>query len=193
MSHILWQTRSVHKVFESGKWVSIEHHEVELPDGRVIPDWPWITTPSYINIVPVTPAGRILCFRQLKYAFDTPSLALVGGYIEPGEEPLAAAQRELLEETGCTASGWHSLGNYWVDPNRGVARGHFFLALDAQSVADRDADDLEFQEPRLLTLSEAADALANGDFQVQAWALCLALALRYMQDQPPSPLGKGSS
>ena len=60
MDHQPWRTRAKHKVFESGKWVTVEHHEVELPDGRIIPDWPWITTPSYINVVPVSPEGHIL-------------------------------------------------------------------------------------------------------------------------------------
>lgn len=182
MDHQRWRTRSVRKVFESGKWVSIEHHEVELPDGRIIPDWPWIMTPSYVNVVPVTPHGRILLFRQYKYAFEKPSLALVGGYIEPGEEPLAAAQRELLEETGCRAEHWRSLGSYWVDPNRGVALGHFFLALDAQAVQASDADDLEQQEPVTLSLQEASQALSGGEILVQAWALCLALALRELDN-----------
>jgi hypothetical protein len=96
MDHRPMRTLAVRKMFDSGKWVSVEHHEVELPGGRVIPDWPWIKTPDYINVVPVTPDGQLLLFRQYKYAFKEPSLALVGGYIEPGEEPLAAAQRELL-------------------------------------------------------------------------------------------------
>jgi ADP-ribose pyrophosphatase len=184
MDHQRWRTRSIRKVFESGKWVSIEHHEVELPDGRVIPDWPWIETPPYINVVPVTPDGRIFLFRQYKYAFEKPSLALVGGYIEPGEEPLVAAQRELLEETGFQAREWRSLGSYWVDPNRGVAMGYFYLAIGANPVTLRNADDLEEQEPVALTFKEAADALVNGEILVQAWALCLALALRALESRP---------
>ncbi len=127
----------------------------ELPDGRVIEQWPWIITPDFINVVAVTEAGEFLCFQQVKYAVEGEALATVGGYLEPGEEPLAAARRELLEETGYEASEWIELGQYRVDANRGAGTAHFFLALHARHVADRNADDLEEQHLLLLTRAEA--------------------------------------
>jgi ADP-ribose pyrophosphatase len=175
-----WRTHSARKVFASGKWVSVELRTVETPAGKVIADWPWVTTPDYINVLPVTPEGDFLLFRQDKYAFEGLTLAPVGGYIEPGEEPLAAARRELLEETGCEASEWVCLGSFRVDPNRGVAVGHLFLALGARPVARRDADDLEQQELLTLSRAEIERALEAGEIQVQAWALNVALALRYL-------------
>lgn len=176
-----WRTHSTRTVFQAGKWVSVELRTVETPDGRIIPDWPWITTPDYVNVVAVTPDGLFLCFRQDKYAFEGLTLAPVGGYVEPGEAPLAAAQRELLEETGCTADRWISLGSYRVDPNRGVAVGHLFLALGARPVAERNADDLEQQELLYLRRAEVEAALQAGDFNVQAWTLNFALALRWLE------------
>ena len=58
-------------------------------------------------------------FRQTKYALPGETLAILGCIIEPGEEPLAAAKRELLEELGMKASAWVPLGNYRVWVNRG--------------------------------------------------------------------------
>jgi ADP-ribose pyrophosphatase len=84
--------------------LSVEAHTVELPDGRVIEDWPWVVTPDFVNVVAVTEAGEFLLFRQTKYSIPGLTLATVGGYLEPGEEPLAAAQRELREETGYAAA-----------------------------------------------------------------------------------------
>ena len=95
-----WKTHSRRVVFDQTPWLKVEHHQVELPDGRVIPDWPWVITPDYINVVVLTETGQFLCFRQCKYGVPEAMLALVGGYIEPGEAPLATAQRELREETG---------------------------------------------------------------------------------------------
>jgi ADP-ribose pyrophosphatase len=94
-------------------------------------------------VVAVTESGEFLCFHQVKYAVEGETLATVGGYLEPGETPLAAAKRELLEETGYEASKWIELGRYRVDANRGAGTAHFFLALQAHHVADRNADDLE--------------------------------------------------
>jgi len=175
-----WRTHSRRKVLESGKWLSVELRQVETPSGRIIDDWPWIKTPDYVNVVPVTKEGEFLCFRQDKYAFDSLTLAPVGGYIEPGEAPLPAAQRELLEEMGCTAEEWLPLGSFWVDPNRGVAVGHLFLALGTRQVTERDADDLEQQELQYLSRAEVEAALDAGEFKVLAWAAVFAFALRLL-------------
>ncbi len=150
---------------------------MELQDGRVIPDWTWIKTPDYINVVVETKAGDFLCFWQRKYAVQEPMLALVGGYIEPGEAPQAAAQRELREETGYISDEWHSLGEYLVDPNRGVATGHLFMARHARKRFPIESDDLEEQETLLLSREELESALDHGEFRILAWAAAVALAL----------------
>lgn len=151
-----------------------------MPNGRLLPDWPWIITPDYINVVAVTEAGFFLCFRQVKYGIDGTTLSIVGGYIEAGEEPLAAAQREMLEETGYESPDWVSLGSYLVDPNRGIASGHLFLARQARFVTSPIADDLEEQELLLLTREEIEAALKSGEIKILAWAATVAFALRYL-------------
>ena len=131
-------------------------------------------------MVAVTEDEHFLCFRQVKYGVEGTTLGIVGGYINEGEAPLAAAQRELLEETGYKAPDWLSLGSYIVDPNRGFASGHLFLARQARYVAPRNADDLEEQELLLLTREEIESALEKGEIKVLAWAATVAFALRHL-------------
>lgn len=173
-----WTTLARRTLLDHGEFLQVEAHTVALPEGRVIEDWPWIITPDYVNIVAVTAAGRFLCFRQTKYSVDGVSLAPMGGYLDPGEDPLTAAQRELLEETGYEADTWHFMGRYPVDGNRGVGAAHFYLAQGARRVAPRDADDLEEQELVLLDRAEVETALDAGEFKLLPWASALALALR---------------
>jgi len=175
-----WKTQHRETILDCGKFLRVENHVVELPDGRVISNWPWVITPDYINVVAITEVGKFLCFRQTKYAIEGVGLSLVGGYIEPGEEPLLAAKRELLEETGYEADRWISLGQYPVDGNRGAGNANLFLALDAQQVAAPDADDLEEQELLLLSRSEVEAALTAGDFKLLPWAAAMGLALLYL-------------
>jgi ADP-ribose pyrophosphatase len=177
-----WKTTARESLLRLGEYVTVERHTVELPDGRVISEWPWLVMPEYANVVPVTEAGEVLCFRQTKYAIAGTSLAPVGGYIEPGENPLAAAQRELLEETGHEAPDWTSLGSYAVDGNRGAGTAHLFLARGARRVADVDTDDLEEQQLLSLSPQEIRSALAAGEFKVLVWATALALALLRMNE-----------
>jgi ADP-ribose pyrophosphatase len=175
-----WKTKDRRIILEQRPWLVVEHHTVELPDGRLIPEWPWIITPDYINVVAVTGDGHFICFRQVKYGLEGVTLGIVGGFVEEGEDPFHAAQRELLEETGYESTDWIPLGTYRVDPNRGIAMGHLFLARSAHYVRPRTADDLEEQEMILLTRSQVESALEDGEFKVLAWAASIAFALRHL-------------
>lgn len=175
-----WKTKTRQTILNNHPWLTIERHTVELPDGRLLPDWPWIITPDYVDVVAVTEEGQFLCFRQVKYAIKGTTLAIVGGFVDEGEQPLAAAQRELLEETGYESRDWVPLGSYLVDPNRGIATGHFFLARGARFVTAPVAKDLEEQELLFLTREQIESALDRGDFKVMAWAAAIAIALRLL-------------
>ena len=172
-----WKTPARTAVFERGKYLTVEDHTIELPDGRTLTQWPWLITPDYINVAAVTEDGRFLCFRQTKYAVPGDSLAVVGGYLEPGEDSLSAAKRELREETGYAASDWTFMGRYAVDGNRGAGVAHLFLAQNARPVTDIDADDLEDQELLLLSADQVQSALAAGEFKCLPWSATMALAL----------------
>jgi ADP-ribose pyrophosphatase len=175
-----WKTKDRKIILEQRPWLVVEHHTVELPDGRLIHEWPWIITPDYINVVAVTGDGYFICFRQVKYGLEGVTLGIVGGFVEKGEDPFHAAQRELLEETGYESADWIPLGTFRVDPNRGIAMGHLFLARDARSVKPQTAGDLEEQEMILLTRSQVESALAGGEVKVLAWAASIVLALRHL-------------
>jgi len=176
-----WKTLSQETLLSFNKFLSVEKHTVELPDGRVINDWPWLVTPDYVNVAAITHEGNFLCFQQTKYSVAGTTLAPVGGYIEPGEDPLAAAQRELREETGYESPQWTPLGIYVVDGNRGAGKAHLFLAQDAVRVTTPNADDLEEQQLLHLSRAEVETALAAGAFKVLAWPTVMALALLHLK------------
>jgi len=177
---VQWKTLSKKIILQGNRFLTVENHTVELPDGRIIPDWQWIITPDFVNVVAVTEDEQFLCFRQTKYAVQGTSLAPMGGYMETGEDPLNAAKRELLEETGYEAAAWTALGSFPVDANRGAGEGHFFLARGARRVADPKSDDLEEQKLLLLSRQELENAVAKSDFKVLPWVAAILLALQYL-------------
>ena len=172
-----WTTLARRIVLNHDKFLTVEMHTIQLPDAEVIEDWPWLVMPDYVIVVPITADGEILCFRQTKYSVDGLTLAPVGGYLEPGEVPLAAAKRELLEETGYQASDWLSLGSYAVDGNRGGGTAYLFLARGVERITAPDADDLEEQELVFMTQEQLIKAVLQGEFQILPWSAAIALSL----------------
>lgn len=175
-----WQTCSRKTILDHGKFLKVENHEVQLPDGTIIPNWAWIIIHDAALALARREDGKFLLFRQTKYAIDGDSLAPVGGMLEPGEEPLEAAKRELLEELGYESDHWVDLGSYVTDPNNHVNTIHLFLALDARYVTPPNSDDLEEQELLILSRDELEDAFDAGEFKVLNWSLLIAKALRVL-------------
>jgi 8-oxo-dGTP pyrophosphatase MutT (NUDIX family) len=176
----VWETVSRKTILAHNQFLTVESHTVKLPEGKIIPDWAWIIIPSAAIVLAVTSDSKFLCFRQAKYAVEGITLAPVGGMLESNETPLNAAKRELLEETGYQASEWVNLGSHILDPNRGIATMHLFLALNAQQVAAPNNDDLEDQELLFLTRSEIESALRAGEFKILAWSAVVAMSLNYL-------------
>jgi len=175
-----WKTLSKETIINPNKFLTVENHVVKLPDGRIIPDWTWLIIPSAVIVLAVTADEKFLCFHQTKYAVKGTTLAPVGGMLELDERPLEAAKRELLEETGYVASEWIPFGSHILDPNRGIATMHLFLALDAKRVAEPDSDDLEDQELLLLSRSEIEEAYQTGQFKILSWSAVVAMSLKYL-------------
>lgn len=171
------KTLSRQLVLDLSPYLRVESHTVKLPDGRVIESWPWLVSPDFVNIAAITQDEQYLVFRQTKYSISGTTLAPVGGYVEPGEEPLDAAKRELLEETGYEARHWEGLGIFAVDGNRGNGRAHFFLAREAYPVSTPASDDIEEQRLLKLSRAEIEAAVQRGAFKVLPWQALMAMVL----------------
>ena len=124
-----WNTRDRTTVLSQPPFLVVEQHAVELPDGRIIDDWPWIITPDFINIVVVMEDGRWLFFRQTKYAVDGTSLAPVGGYIDADEEPFHAANGSCARRQAARLlNGCRSVATLWTAIAVRVGHTFFWLA-----------------------------------------------------------------
>lgn len=145
-------------------WLTARRDEIEYPDGRVQPEYYVLEYPSWINIIAITDDGQIILERQWRQALGIVSLEIPAGVVEDGETPLAAAQRELAEETGYTGGEWTEL--LTIAPNPGVMNNlcHCFLARGVVHTTTQHLDDTEDLEVMLCSESDVFDHLQRGDF-----------------------------
>ena len=121
------QTLSAREVFR-GKIFTAHVDEVSLPDGRTSVR-EIVEHPGGAAILPVDKEGFAYCVRQYRYAVGTHMLEAPAGKLEPGEDPLICAARELGEETGFTAERIVPLGSFWPSPGYCRERIFVYLAL----------------------------------------------------------------
>jgi len=158
-----WQVIHRRQVVDASPWLRLWVETIRLPDGRVIDDYYTLDMPDFVVIVALTPGGDLLAERFYRHGPHRVVLSLPAGYIKEGEAPLAAAQRELAEETGYTGGDWQALGVFTVDGNRGAGSAHIFLARGVEPGTPLDDDDLEERQVLLMPLQEFLGAIQSGE------------------------------
>jgi ADP-ribose pyrophosphatase YjhB (NUDIX family) len=184
------------KCLVESKWLKLSQHSVKFPGtSKVMDDWLWIDYHDRINVLveDETMPGRerqFLVFEQSKYALEgKKSLAIIGGIIEPGEDPESAARREVDEEmNGLQCQNFHFLGRYRTDVNRGMGWLNSFLATKCSrgpkhkhvALANEiGAADTERQDLKTISLTQLREATRKGQFLEVQWSATVALALQH--------------
>lgn len=126
-----WKMRSSSYVY-SDKWFRARADSCEFPDGRIIEPYYVVEVPDWTNVIVVTEEERVILVRQYRYPVDQVTLELPGGVIEKGEEPMAAAKREMQEETGYTSDNLELLMKLAPNPAINNNTAYFFLARNAR-------------------------------------------------------------
>ncbi|HVU24890.1 MAG TPA: NUDIX hydrolase [Opitutus sp.] len=98
-------------------------------------DFVVIDAPDWVNVIAVTPDGRMVLVRQFRFGVNEFSLEIPGGVMEAGEEPLVAGLRELREETGFAGAPARLLGSVHPNPAIQANRCHFVLVDGAVASA----------------------------------------------------------
>ena len=142
------QTIKEWKVLESEylvrrPWLTARRDRLELPDGRIIPEYYVLEYPDWVNVIAITKDGQFVMERQYRHAARKISLELPCGVMEEGETPLEAAQRELLEETGFGGGQWKKLMELSPNPSAMSNTTHCFLAIGVEKIAEQHLDETE--------------------------------------------------
>ncbi len=141
------------KLVYDGRVVKLRLDRVVEPGG-VEATRELVTHPGSVVVLPVLPGSRVLLIRQYRYAARQKLWELVAGGLEPGETPLKAARRELLEETGYSARQYRRIMSFFPTPGFVAEQMHLVLAADltpgkAQPESDERIETRIFSVPEL--------------------------------------------
>jgi ADP-ribose pyrophosphatase len=115
-------------------------------------------------MMPVDPKRRILLVRQYRLPADKYLWELPAGKVDPGEKPLQAAKRELIEETGYRARTWTKLASFFVSPGYVQERMTIYLATDLTEGEATPMDD-ERIETRWFGARELGEIIRDGKIE----------------------------
>jgi ADP-ribose pyrophosphatase len=152
--------RLTSKLVYDGKLLKVREDSVRLPDGKTARR-EYVQHPGAVIIVALLDADTVLMERQFRYPLNRHFYELPAGKIEPGEEPLATAQRELIEECGYAAKSWQHLATLHPCVGYSDERFELYLARDLTHVG-RALDDGEFLEVVPMALDEVRQSIRSG-------------------------------
>ena len=175
-----WKRRGRKELIKD-RWIALYADECELPGGHIVEPFYVLEEKDWVHVVAVDANGAILLTRLYRYAADWHGWELPCGGIDPGEDPLTAAKRELKEETGYVAAQWQQVGGaLYPNPARQTNRVYSFVATDLTKAGPQSLDPTEDIEFEFVSPTEVMNRIANGDFRHALHVACLFLAAKAM-------------
>lgn len=139
-----WRRLKSEKIFDS-KFFNLSVDQCETADGRIVPRYYVVDFPAWVQAVALTKSGELILVDQYRYPGAHSFLEFPGGSTEPHrqEDPLVAAKRELVEETGYTSNDWIELGAHYANPALQTNRIFTFLARNCEKTSEPNLDPFE--------------------------------------------------
>ena len=171
-----------------GSLVRVRTDTVRMPGGQTA-DREIVEHPGAVAVLGLDESGRVLMIRQYRHPVGRLLWEIPAGLRDkPGEPLLAAAERELLEETGYRAAGWRVLGDFFTSPGFSTERIRIFLATGLTRVPAAEREYVrQHEEAHLLLawvpLEQAVAGILAGDLHNGVAALGILSASAARQDR----------
>lgn len=148
-----WELVSSEYLFRR-PWLTARRDVVRLPNGTEIPEFYVLEYPDWVNIIAVTANGEFVMIRQYRHGIDQTRYELVAGCVDPGEDPLTAAKRELYEETGFGGGEWRKISVISGNPSTTTNWTHCYVAEGVERVGSQHLEKSEDISVHLLSADE---------------------------------------
>ncbi len=171
---LVWKLIQRKNVFSS-RFVNVYEDKVELPNGKIIDDYTVVEKPSIVMIVATDTDGKILVLREYKYAAGKYLLSLPAGHIKHDEQPLAAAKRELLEETG-SEGDCEELGILYDYPTKDLHKVYVIRVKNVKQKGQTSHEETESITHEFISISQLKEQILNKEWQTSSSLAAIALS-----------------
>jgi len=177
----LWEKKLSGKTVYNGRIMRIDVDEVELPGGLKSSREVMHHCPG-VGVLPVFEDGSVMLVRQYRYPMDEILLEIPAGKLDPGEQPLDGAMRELKEETGLTAQEYVYLGKAYPSPGCMNEVLHIYLARGLTQ-GESSPDEGEFLQCERMPLKKLTELVETGGAPDAKTVIAALYAERYFSKE----------
>jgi len=173
---ILYEETISSSILYRGRIINVRQDQVILPGGKAAIR-EVVEHPGAAAVLALDDQERVILVRQYRQPAAAVLLEIPAGKLDPGEEPLECAKRELAEETGLCGNSWRPLGWFYLSPGFCNEKIHLFLARELTSTHPLPTADLEeMVEVISLPLGELLEMAAQGELTDAKTVIALYLA-----------------
>ena len=155
----------------------------EMESGKIVDPYFVVELPPSACALALTEDNKVLFVRQYRHPLNEMLMELPGGFIDAGEDPKAAIERELLEETGYAFDAVHYLGNTAANPGVLNNYTYLFLVTGGKKVQQQQLDANEEITIILRSLDEAKQMLERNEVKQSMHALCMFYAFEFLANK----------